>query len=222
MSGRVTISTGPGASSPTKSMSSGSMSGVVQEREIVTVNVNQINEDLIRQVGAVSNTVNTPAASMASNSYLQGFYNPLPTSTLSSRRIAPYSSGPLPVTAASTTTTSQPPSLVLPATSSTTTPMGPLLPLTAYDLGTKHGLSSGISQPLSGDLGTTKASYGGPVPTRRSNFSNTLPSPRRRQQMKELLEQQAASKDDSTGLKPQNVSYTGTKKTKKVRFKRSL
>ena len=34
MSGRVTISTGPGASSPTKSMSSGSMSGVVQEREI--------------------------------------------------------------------------------------------------------------------------------------------------------------------------------------------
>ena len=116
-----------------------------------------------------------------------------------------YSSGPLPVTAASTTTTSQPPSLVLPATSSTTTPMGPLLPLTAYDLGTKHGLSSGISQPLSGDLGP-KASFGGPVPTRRSNFSNTLPSPRRRQQMKELLEQQAASKDDSTGLKPQNVS----------------
>ena len=86
--------------------------------------------------------------------------------------------------------------------------MGPLLPLTAYDLGTKHGLSSGISQPLSGDLGP-KASFGGPVPTRRSNFSNTLPSPRRRQQMKELLEQQAASKDDSTGLKPQNVSKKG-------------
>ena len=95
MGGRVTIcTTGPGASSPTKSMSSGSMSGIVQDptlgREVVTVNVNQINEDLIRQVGAVSNTVNTPAASMASNSYLQGFYNPLPTSTLSSRRIAPY------------------------------------------------------------------------------------------------------------------------------------
>ena len=37
-------------------------------REVVTVNVNQINEDLIRQVGAVSNTVNPPA----SHSYLQG------------------------------------------------------------------------------------------------------------------------------------------------------
>ena len=64
--------TGPGASSPTKSMSSGSMSGIVQDpitgREIVTVNVNQINEDLIRQVGAVSNSVNPPAT----NSYLQG------------------------------------------------------------------------------------------------------------------------------------------------------
>ena len=73
MSGRVTIcTTGPGASSPTKSMSSGSMSGIVQDptlgREVVTVNVNQINEDLIRQVGAVSNTVNPPA----SHSYLQG------------------------------------------------------------------------------------------------------------------------------------------------------
>jgi hypothetical protein len=57
MSGRMMISTGPGASSPTKSMSSGSMSGVVDQagREIVTVNVNRINEDLIRQVGAVSN-----------------------------------------------------------------------------------------------------------------------------------------------------------------------
>ena len=73
MGGRVTIcTTGPGASSPTKSMSSGSMSGIVQDptlgREVVTVNVNQINEDLIRQVGAVSNTVNPPA----SHSYLQG------------------------------------------------------------------------------------------------------------------------------------------------------
>ena len=83
--------------------------------------------------------------------------------------------------------------------------MGPLLPLTAYDLGTKHGLSSGISQPLSSDLGT-RATSTGPVPSRRSNFSNTLPSPRRRQQMKELLEQQASSKDDSSGVKPQNVS----------------
>ena len=76
MSGRVTISTtGPGANSPTKSMSSGSMSGIVQDpitgREVVTVNVNQINEDLIRQVGAVSNTVNPPTSS----SYLQGNKN---------------------------------------------------------------------------------------------------------------------------------------------------
>jgi len=97
--------------------------------------------------------------------------------------------------------------------------MGPLLPLSAYDLGTKYGLSSGISQPLSSDLvgggGTSRAattasnnavaaSTGGPIPSRRSNFSNTLPSPRRRQQMKELLEQQASSKDDSSGVKPQS------------------
>ena len=156
-----------------------------------------------------------------SNSYLQGIYNPLPTSNLQGRRVPPYSSGPLPT---ASTTTSQPPSLVLPTTTSTTTPMGPLLPLSAYDLGTtKYGLSSGISQPLSSDLGgggggtsraattasnnAVAASTGGPIPSRRSNFSNTLPSPRRRQQMKELLEQQASSKDDSSGVKPQsNVS----------------
>ena len=68
---------GPGASSPTKSMSSGSMSGVAGGggivgigptlvpsepnvaaaagggREVLTVNVNQINQDLIRQVSTV-------------------------------------------------------------------------------------------------------------------------------------------------------------------------
>ena len=193
ISGRVTISTGPGASSPTKSMSSGSMSGIVQDqlnREVVTVNVNQINQDLMRQVGEVSNTVNPP---MASNSYLQGVYNP--SSNLQSRgKIAPYSSsGPL--------TTSPPQSLVLP---SSTTPVGPILPLAPYDL--KPSLSSGLSQPLSNignEFGVSMpkmtSSTSGPVPTRRSNqLSSTLPSPRRRQQMKEMLEKQAASKDDST------------------------
>ncbi len=53
---KVTVSTGPGASSPTKSMSSGSMSGVAvgpEGRGVVTVNVNQINQDLIRQVSSV-------------------------------------------------------------------------------------------------------------------------------------------------------------------------
>ena len=194
ISGRVTISTGPGASSPTKSMSSGSMSGIVQDqlnREVVTVNVNQINEDLIRQVGAVSNTVNPP---MASNSYLQGSYNP--SSNLQSRgsKIGPpYSSGPL--------TTSPPQSLVLP---SSTTPAGPILPLAPYDL--KPSLSSvGVN-----DFNTKlTSSSSGPVPTRRSNqLSSTLPSPRRRQQMKLELEQKAASKDDSSGVKPQNVSFS--------------
>ena len=48
-------------------------------------------------------------------------------------------------------------------------------------------------------------STSGPVPTRRSNLSNTLPSPRRRQQMKEMLEAKPSSKDDSSGVKPQNV-----------------
>ena len=167
-----------------------------------------------------------------SNSYLQGIYNPLPTSNLQGRRVPPYSSGPLPT---ASTTTSQPPSLVLPTTTSTTTPMGPLLPLSAYDLGTKYGLSSGISQPLSSDLvgggGTSRAattasnnavaaSTGGPIPSRRSNFSNTLPSPRRRQQMKELLEQQASSKDDSSGVKPQsNVSIFSSYKQCKSKLR---
>lgn len=74
---RVSVG-GPGASSPTKSMSSGSMSGVASGggvvgfgptlvpsepnvaaaaggggREVLTVNVNQINQDLIRQVSTV-------------------------------------------------------------------------------------------------------------------------------------------------------------------------
>ena len=199
ISGRVTISTGPGASSPTKSMSSGSMSGIVQDqlnREVVTVNVNQINEDLIRQVGAVSNTVNPP---MASNSYLQGVYNPSSNLQLSRGKIAPYGSSGLP-------TTSPPQSLVLP---SSTTPAGPILPLAPYEL--KPSLSSGLSQPLSNignEFGVSMSkmsSTSGPVPTRRSNqLSSTLPSPRRRQQMKEMLEQKAASKDDSTGVKPTN------------------
>lgn len=192
MSGRVTISTGPGASSPTKSMSSGSMSGIVQDpgliganREVVTVNVNQINEDLIRQVGAVSNTV----INAASNSYLQGIYN--------QRK----SSGNL------ATVSSQPPSLL----SSTTTPIGPILPMTTYESGGK--LNSGISQPLSSmDFNfqlqppaiSRVTSTSGPVPTRRSNLSNTLPSPRRRQQIKEMLDAKS-SKDDASGVKPQNV-----------------
>ena len=154
-------------------------------------------------------------ASTASNSYLPGFYNPLPTSAssnLQSRRIPPYSSGPLPTAS----TASQPPSLILPA--SMTTPMGPILPLTSYDLGEavrKPTLSSGVSQPLSSntDLGGGHC-RAGPVPTRRSNFSNTLPSPRRRQQMKELLEAQQKSKDDSSpGVKPQNVSSSRDKIT---------
>ena len=89
--------------------------------------------------------------------------------------------------------------------------MGPILPLSPYEL--KHPtLSSGISQPLS-SIGTTEihpgisrvTSTSGPVPTRRSNLSNTLPSPRRRQQMKEMLEAKPSSKDDSSGVKPQNV-----------------
>ena len=87
--------------------------------------------------------------------------------------------------------------------------MGPILPLAPYEL--KHPtLSSGVSQPLS-SIGndfpgiSRVTSTSGPVPTRRSNLSNTLPSPRRRQQMKEMLEAKPSSKDDSSGVKPQNV-----------------
>ena len=58
-SARVTVSSSGvpgvgGTSSPTKSMSSGSMSMDPNScREVLTVNVNQINQDLIRQVSSV-------------------------------------------------------------------------------------------------------------------------------------------------------------------------
>lgn len=50
------VMVGTGQSSPTKSMSSGSMTGM--GREVLTVNVNQINEDLIRQVSSVLGDIN--------------------------------------------------------------------------------------------------------------------------------------------------------------------
>ena len=55
-SARVTVSSSGvgGMGSPTKSMSSGSMSMDPNSgREVLTVNVNQINQDLIRQVSSV-------------------------------------------------------------------------------------------------------------------------------------------------------------------------
>ena len=130
--------------------------------------------------------------------FLLGVYNQRKT-TAPSTAAPPYSSGGNLIP-----TSSQPHSF-----SSTTTPMGPILPLAPYEL--KHPtLSSGVSQPLS-SIGndfpgiSRVTSTSGPVPTRRSNLSNTLPSPRRRQQMKEMLEAKPSSKDDSSGVKPQNV-----------------
>ena len=55
-SARITVSSSGvgGMASPTKSMSSGSMSMDPNScREVLTVNVNQINQDLIRQVSSV-------------------------------------------------------------------------------------------------------------------------------------------------------------------------
>ena len=131
-------------------------------------------------------------------SFTLGVYNQRKT-TAPSTAAPPYSSGGNLIP-----TSSQPHSF-----SSTTTPMGPILPLAPYEL--KHPtLSSGVSQPLS-SIGndfpgiSRVTSTSGPVPTRRSNLSNTLPSPRRRQQMKEMLEAKPSSKDDSSGVKPQNV-----------------
>ena len=128
-----------------------------------------------------------------------GVYNQRKTTAPSTAAQPPYSSGGNLIP-----TSSQPHSF-----SSTTTPMGPILPLAPYEL--KHPtLSSGVSQPLS-SIGndfpgiSRVTSTSGPVPTRRSNLSNTLPSPRRRQQMKEMLEAKPSSKDDSSGVKPQNV-----------------
>ena len=136
------------------------------------------------------------------NIFLLGVYNQRKT-TAPSTAAPPYSSGGN-LNPNLIPTSSQPHSF-----SSTTTPMGPILPLAPYEL--KHPtLSSGVSQPLS-SIGndfpgiSRVTSTSGPVPTRRSNLSNTLPSPRRRQQMKEMLEAKPSSKDDSSGVKPANV-----------------
>ncbi len=270
--GRVTVSTtGMGASLPTKSMSSGSMSGVVDQigREILTVNVNQIHQDLVRHVSEVSETVNQHQhdhqATHSNNGALKLVSSSGVGGGLSHQHIGPisrprtvqpsYSSGgPL---NSLPSTSSQPPSLML-FPSTTTTPHGPVLPLAPYETSTPnfgigrgdhgnaahgvtpvghHGasmkhqtISSAVSQPLSSNPGqggsamltdppppisgqpprgqssTNALVATAPVPSRRSNFSNTLPSPRRRKQMEEML-----SKDDSDATtKPssKNVSVS--------------
>ena len=160
----------PSSGSPTKSMSSGSMSGLTERerdlagREIVTVDkqfIDQIHSEFARQSQHLSSHLvfsrpqdfnrdsSLPPASIS----LSTSNAPLSLPSQTSRRLAPYSSGPL---------TIQPPSLPGVAAQPPST------------------ITNSNSQPL--DL---KTSYDRIVTSRghdtaRSTFSNTLPSLRRR------------------------------------------
>jgi len=166
----------PSASSPTKSMSSGSMSGLTERerdlagREILTVNklfINQIHSEFARQSHQLSSVFSRPLPTDYNrDSSLPPVSMTLPHSTSTAplslpshttRRLPPYSSGPL--------TSQQPPSLP-----------GPLPPPS------QSTITNSNSQPLdlkaSQDRIPTTKTFDHP----RSTFSNTLPSLRRRTQ----------------------------------------
>ena len=164
----------PSSASPTKSMSSGSMSGLTERerdlagREILTVNklfINQIHNEFARQSHQLSSVFSRPLPTDYSrDSSLPPVSMTLSHSTSTAplslpshttRRLPPYSSGPL--------TAQQPPSLP-----------GPLPPPV------QPTITNSNSQPLdikaSQDRIPTSKSFDHP----RSTFSNTLPSLRRR------------------------------------------
>ena len=240
---RVSVSAvgGPGASSPTKSMSSGSMSGVAGGggvvgigpnlvpsepnvaaaasggREVLTVNVNQINQDLIRQVSTVLsqhggdiNGLLPPSSSTgASYSHIAasaqvagGAYSsgagppgggvplmgsgsaaaaaaPLSLPSQASRRVAPYSSGPLPTMSAS-----QPPSLGLPNAQQ-------------HNPSRDYGAQSYVQQQHHHHpQPPAEAAPSSSASPRRPFSSSTLPSPRRRAAMEKRLKANPSAKAD--------------------------
>ncbi|XP_059086057.1 ventricular zone-expressed PH domain-containing protein 1-like [Tigriopus californicus] len=193
--------------SPTKSMSSGSMSGVAggtaltsssDGRDILTVNVNQINADLMRQVSTVLSqhqdiTNGFPKVNTSSYTHLASQGLPAPPThphslsavanapfslpNNSSRRVPPYNSGPLPVPSSS-----QPPSLGIPLAPN---------PATTSHYPIYHHHHHG-NQPNNYQ----------PNPRPQSMFSNTLPSPRRRAAMEKRDEgdpMSTGSVDDGLG-----------------------
>ena len=92
---RVTVSTsggpGGGTASPTKSMSSGSMSMDPNScREVLTVNVNQINQDLIRQVSSVlsHHDIHNLLLPSSASTILQ--QQPIPSSAYSSHHMVSF------------------------------------------------------------------------------------------------------------------------------------
>jgi len=164
----------PNSASPTKSMSSGSMSGLTERerdlagREILTVNklfINQIHTEFARQSHQLSSVFSRPLPT----DYSRGDSLPPVSMTLShststaplslpshtTRRLPPYSSGPL--------TSQQPPSLP-----------GPLPPPAQPTITNSN--SQPLDIPASQDRIPTSRSFDHP----RSTFSNTLPSLRRR------------------------------------------
>ena len=228
---------GPGASSPTKSMSSGSMSGVAGGggvvgigpthlvpsepnvaaaasggREVLTVNVNQINQDLIRQVSTVLsqhggdiNGLLPPSSSTgASYSHITASAQPYSASagppgsggpllgsgsaaaaaaplslpSQASRRVAPYSSGPLPTLSAS-----QPPSLGLPNAQQ-------------HNQGRDFGGHNYV-QPHHQHQQPHSDAVPSSTSPRRPFSSSTLPSPRRRAAMEKRLKANSNSKADA-------------------------
>ena len=238
---------GPGASSPTKSMSSGSMSGVASGggvvgigptlvpsepnvaaaasggREVLTVNVNQINQDLIRQVSTVlsqhggdingllppSSSTGASYSHIAASAQVTGVAYPgntgpaggggplmgsgsaaaaaapLSLPSQASRRVAPYSSGPLPTLSAS-----QPPSLGLPNAQQHNQ---------SRDFGAQnyvqqhhqhHQHHHHHQQPHSDAVPSSTS-------PRRPFSSSTLPSPRRRAAMEKRLKANSNNKADA-------------------------
>jgi len=164
----------PHSASPTKSMSSGSMSGLTERerdlagREILTVNklfINQIHTEFARQSHQLSSVFSRPLPT----DYSRGDSLPPVSMTLShststaplslpshtTRRLPPYSSGPL--------TAQQPPSLPGPLPQ----PVQPTI---------TNSNSQPLDIPASQDRITNSKSFDHP----RSTFSNTLPSLRRR------------------------------------------
>ena len=163
----------PSSGSPTKSMSSGSMSGLTERerdlagREIVTVDkqfIDQIHSEFARQSQHLSShLVFSRPQDFSRDSSLPPSSMPMSTSNAplslpsqASRRLAPYSSGPL--------TSQQPPSL----------------PGTAGQPPPHSSITNSNSQPLDLKTSYDRIAPGRGLDTARSTFSNTLPSLRRR------------------------------------------
>jgi len=160
-----TSMTNPSSGSPTKSMSNGSMSGLQenQGREVVTVDkqfIDQIHSEFARQSQQMSSLIFNRPQDFTRDSSLPPNTAPLSSSAAplslpsQSRRLPPYSSGPL--------APAQPPSL----------PGGPPV--------SQISITNSNSQPLDLKTSYDRIASSRGLDQARSTFSNTLPSLRRR------------------------------------------